>query len=207
MSDLIREYTIRYNSELKPLASALETFLQDRFLELDSVCFLRTRAKTIDRFMQKAERQMDGQARYDDPMNQIQDQIGGLIVTRFVSDVAAINTIVDESFRGIEKQRLEPESDFEFGYIGDHFILFLPLEVTSEITEYDGPDFFELQIKTLFQYAWSETNHAIGYERSDQLNREQKRMTAYIAAQAWGADKAVDELRADLESRADAELH
>lgn len=197
MTELIQSYTVRFN-ELKHAAVGLANFLEDTFGEDDSVCFIRTRAKSIDRFMQKAEREEAGQLRYADPINQIQDQVGGLIVTRFVSDVSLLKDRVEESFTGIEKQRLEPESESEFGYIGDHFILFLPLEVTSEIPDYNGPDFFELQIKTLFQYAWSETNHAIGYERAGELNREQRRMTAYIAAQAWGADKAVDELKLAL---------
>ena len=199
MTDLIQSYTARFNNELKPAAVGLASFLEDTFGNEDSVCFIRTRAKSIDRFMQKAERKEAGQPRYADPINQVQDQVGGLIVTRFVSDVERLKERVEESFTGIEKQHLEPESESEFGYIGDHFILFLPLEVTSEVPDYSGPDFFELQKKTLFQYAWSETNHAIGYERPEELNRDQRRMTAYIAAQAWGADKAVDELNIALQ--------
>lgn len=194
MSDLIQSYTARFNTELKPAVIALEKFLKDTLEDEDSVCFIRTRAKSIDRFMSKAHRRKDGCLRYDDPINQIQDQIGGLIVTRFLSDVVHLKNVASESFTGIETQRHEPESEFEFGYIGEHFVLFLPLDVTSEIEDYSGPDVFELQIKTLFQYAWSETNHAIGYEKPAELNREQRRMTAYIAAQAWGADKAVNEL-------------
>ena len=206
MSELIQSYTSRFNTELKPVAIALETFLEETFAGEDSVCFIRTRSKSIERFMEKAERKEGGRAKYSDPINQIQDQIGGLIVTRFLSDVVQLKNLVDKSFTGIETQRHEPESEFEFGYIGEHFILFLPLEVTSEIADYSGPDFFELQIKTLFQYAWSETNHAIGYERHDELSREQRRMTAYIAAQAWGADRAVDELNTAIveESNANA---
>jgi len=199
VTDLIHSYTARFNSELKRAAIGLDSFLEDTFRGEDSVCFIRTRAKSIARFMKKAERiEGDGSPRYDDPINQIQDQIGGLIVTRFLSDVVQLKNIVKDSFTGIETMRHEPESEFEFGYIGEHFILFLPLDVTSEIQDYCGPDFFELQIKTLFQYAWSETNHAIGYERPHDLNREQRRITAYIAAQAWGADRAVDELNAAI---------
>ena len=206
MTGLIQTYTARFNTELKPAADLLEKFLAETFEDGDAVCFRKTRAKSIDRFMQKSERKQGENLAYDDPLNQIQDQIGGLIVTRFLSDVELLKKIVSDSFEGIENQRHEPESEFEFGYIGEHFILFLPLEVTSEIPDYSGPDFFELQIKTLFQYAWSETNHAIGYEKPEQLSREQKRMTAYIAAQAWGADRATDELNSALseESKPDA---
>lgn len=209
MTDLIQTYTVRFNAELKPAAELLANYLEETFVDSDVVCFRKTRAKSIDRFVQKSERTNGGVLTYDDPLNQIQDQIGGLIVTRFLSDVELLKKVVADSFTGIETQRHEPESEFEFGYIGEHFILFLPLEVISEIPDYSGPDFFELQIKTLFQYAWSETNHAIGYEKQEQLSREQKRMTAYIAAQAWGADKATDELNSALteESQSNAKLH
>jgi putative GTP pyrophosphokinase len=57
------------------------------------------------------------------------------------------------------------------------------------------PDFFELQIKTLFQHAWSEADHDLGYKPgSTPLNSEEKRKLAYTSAQAWGADHMFDEL-------------
>lgn len=205
MSDLIQLYTERFNTTLKPAAEGLDGYLREIFDGNPLVCFLRTRAKKIDRFISKSEKLIDGEKKYTDPINEVQDQVGGLIVTRFLSDVETLKTCIEDDFTRIERLRHEPESEFEFGYMGTHYILHLPTEVTSEFDDYDGPDFFELQIKTLFQYAWSETNHAIGYERFDELSREQKRMTAYIAAQAWGADKALAELNSELE--ANAQLH
>ena len=198
MSGLITEYTRRFNEILEPAAAELKTHLDEVFEDDPRVCFRCTRAKKIDRFMDKANRDIEGEKKYDDPINQIQDQIGGLLVTRFITEVEELKSVVEDNFTRIEKQMHEPESDFEFGYMGAHYILFLPTEVTSRFPDYDGPDFFELQIKTLFQYAWSETNHAVAYKRFDELNREQRRKTAYIAAQAWGADRGVSELNEDL---------
>ena len=200
MSDLIHLYTERFNTTLKPAAKALKEHLLETLEENPLVCFVRTRAKKIDRFIDKSERTVEGNKKYTDPINEIHDQIGGLIVTRFLQDVETLKQVVDDEFTKIEQLLHEPESEFEFGYMGTHYTLHLPTEVTSQFPDYNGPEFFELQIKTLFQYAWSETNHAIGYERFDELSREQKRMTAYIAAQAWGADKALAELNAELET-------
>jgi putative GTP pyrophosphokinase len=57
------------------------------------------------------------------------------------------------------------------------------------------PGFFELQIKTLFQHAWSEADHDLGYKPGDQpLTSEQKRLIAFTSAQAWGADHIFDQL-------------
>jgi len=63
----------------------------------------------------------------------------------------------------------------------------------DDVTPDDGvdtyPEFFELQIKTLFQHAWSEADHDLGYKSDRELSREEKRQVAFTAAQSWGADK------------------
>jgi putative GTP pyrophosphokinase len=48
------------------------------------------------------------------------------------------------------------------------------------------PQFFELQVETLFQRAWSE--HDLGYKPgATPLTSEAKRRLAFTSAQAWGA--------------------
>jgi ppGpp synthetase/RelA/SpoT-type nucleotidyltranferase len=57
------------------------------------------------------------------------------------------------------------------------------------------PSFFELQIKTLFQHAWSEADHDLGYKPGEKpLTTEQNRLVAFTSAQAWGADHIFDQL-------------
>jgi putative GTP pyrophosphokinase len=88
-----------------------------------------------------------------------------------------------------------PDSEREFGYEGRHFILFLPRDVfKDEENESAVISFFELQIKTLFQHAWSESEHDLGYKPTTTLSSDQKRRLAFTAAQAWGADQIFDEL-------------
>lgn len=197
MSTLLAQYTERFNLELKPLASVLESFLDELFGDKPFVCRLSTRPKAIDSFIAKSERNEDGIAKYSDPLNQIQDQLGALIIVHFLCHVDEAAAIVEKYFTHIERQSIEPDSETEFGYIGRHYVLFLPSDVTAKAGSDPEVSFFELQIKTLFQYAWSETNHVIGYKRMAELSSEQRRLSAYVAAQAWGADRAVDDLYAE----------
>lgn len=68
------------------------------------------------------------------------------------------------------------------------------IAVKDEENESAVISFFELQIKTLFQHAWSESEHDLGYKPTTTLSSDQKRRLAFTAAQAWGADQIFDEL-------------
>jgi len=87
------------------------------------------RAKAVDRFLDKAQKQESGALKYSDPMNQIQDQVGARIVTFYLSDVEQISTMVEDYFSPIEIQQVVPDSPREFGYEGKHYILFIPTDV------------------------------------------------------------------------------
>jgi putative GTP pyrophosphokinase len=201
MSTVVGAYTERYNVVLTRIDTQLRGFLEEVFGSSDYVCKISTRPKKIASFMTKAaQARANGQPKYNDPLAEIQDQLGALIITRFLSDIPHVETVIDKTFRRIERQHLVPDSEYEFGYEGRHFILFLPTDISTHYQEDTYPEFFELQIKTLFQYAWSETYHAIGYKQNDKLTAEQRRLTAFVAAQAWGADRAVDELKRDFEA-------
>jgi len=161
---------------------------------------ITARAKSVDRFVEKAlRREEGGQLKYSDPLQQIQDQIGARIVVVYLSDVVRVAAVVENHFRMIEARDLIPESESEFGYFGKHFVCLMPTDVfDTEIVEGAGPRFFELQIKTLFQHAWSEAGHDLAYKPSSELSSLHKRKVAFTAAQAWGADTIFDELHREL---------
>jgi putative GTP pyrophosphokinase len=154
------------------------------------------RAKDPSSFLKKAGTMVKGRPKYKEPLAQIQDQIGARIITFFKSDVDRIDAIVRSFFKPIEFRDRVPESEWEFGYFGRHYVLIVPTDVKGD--SIDGgkiPDFFELQVKTLFQHAWSEADHDVGYKPgSKPLTPEEKRKLAYTSAQAWGADQIFDEL-------------
>lgn len=196
--------TLRENY-LGSMAHELETHITELLAEesVPRIDRVSARAKEVDSFVRKSQKTNgDGSQKYSNPLVEIQDQIGARVTVFFQSDVELVTELlVNRYFRSIEYVDKIPDTDWEFGYFGRHFILALPTDVMPESYEdIDGlPQFFELQIKTLFQHAWSEANHDLGYKRPDAKEPEQmKRRLAFASAQAWGADRIFEELHSEI---------
>lgn len=195
MTTLEEVFALRRERVLLPLAKSIEDHLKELFTDFPRVDRISARAKSVDRFLRKAAKFDNGKQKYDDPLNQIQDQVGARIVTFYPGDVERVRAEIEKYFKYIESQKIVPESAREFGYEARHFILFVPTElVDNTLSKEDSVEFFELQIKTLFQHAWSEAEHDLGYKPSSKLTHDQKRRLAFTAAQAWGADQIFDEM-------------
>ena len=199
--DLRKQYSRRVETTLSILAPRIEHHLRELVGNAPRVDAIRVRSKSVERFLQKAAKEEDGRRKYSDPLNQIQDQIGARVIVFYPADVERIAaSVVRAYFTGIEERALVPESPNEFGYEGRHFVLFIPSElIDSGWSRTDYPTFFELQVKTLFQHAWAEANHDLGYKAPKELVLEQRRKMAFTAAQAWGADQIFQELAEELQ--------
>jgi ppGpp synthetase/RelA/SpoT-type nucleotidyltranferase len=197
---LEKEYQERYDAFLKAVAQMLQEHIQGYLTGVPNIDRVTARAKDPGRFAEKARRtDKDGQPKYQKPLTEIQDQIGVRVVVFYKHDVTAVSAIVTRYFQPIEQRELVPESEWAFGYFGQHFVLPLPRDVVPKSIDLsEVPGFFELQIKTLFQHAWSEANHDLGYKSRSPLVADQERRLAFTAAQAWGADRVFDELRVEL---------
>lgn len=198
-------YKQRYGNVLVPLAIKLSKHIQECIGAQPRIDRISARAKDVTSFIKKAHTQIDGEPKYTEPLSQIQDQIGARIVTFYKSDVNRIDALVKRYFTPIEYQMVVPDSESEFGYFGQHLILVLPSDVIDDrMDESLIPDFFELQIKTLFQHAWSEANHDLAYKPDETpLTSEQKRLVAFTSAQAWGADHIFSRLQQERSSQSE----
>lgn len=117
----------------------------------------------------------------------------------FTNDVEPTSQCIQRYFQHIEKKLKEPESEAEFGYFGKHYVLALPSDcIPTHLTVEQAPEVFELQVRTLFQHAWSEAEHDLAYKPTHALTSEQKRRFAFTAAQAWGADLIFQGLFSEL---------
>jgi len=199
---LITKYRKTYDQVLRPIALVLEGLIREH-LEGDKVARIdriTARAKHPQRFLAKAQKvDSQGYQRYKEPFIQIQDLIGARVIVFYKNDISKAETSLKKYFRDIESQTIVPDSEMEFGYFGRHLIMVLPTDaIPRTIRREDAPKFFELQIKTLFQHAWSEAEHDLGYKFPEELSLDQKRKLAFTAAQAWGADEIFEELVAQL---------
>jgi ppGpp synthetase/RelA/SpoT-type nucleotidyltranferase len=199
------QYKRRYDAILNPLAEALRAFLTDCLKGEPRIDRIGVRPKDVDRFVAKATKLIDGKPKYAEPLEQIQDQIGARIITFYPTDVERLNPVVKKWFNPIEFKDHVPESEWEFGYFGRHYVLAIPTDVIDDRWDKGMiPRVFELQVKTLFEHAWSEAEHDLGYKPGEQpLTPDQTRRLAYTSAQAWGADRMFDELFRARSSPAD----
>lgn len=197
------DYEERYKSFLVPVSERLTSLLTEYLRDTERIDRVTTRPKSIERFLDKASAEEDGEKKYSDPLNQIQDQLGARIVVFYLCDVEKVSAIIEKYFHPIETREYIPDSEWEFGYFGKHYILLFPSDI---VADFDGaieyPKFFELQVKTLFQHAWSETNHDIGYKQlAGDLNPDQLRKLAFTSAQSWGADTVINDLFLEVAAR------
>lgn len=201
------EYRRRYDKVLVPLADSLSELLVEHLGGQGRIDRIGARAKSVDRFVAKAANVTDqGVPKYEHPLAQIQDQIGARVTVFYKSDVVRIREVLMRYLRPVESRDLVPASEWEFGYFGWHSVCLFPAElIMPDWPAEDVPNFFELQVKTLFQHAWSEANHDLGYKpEGGGLTSDQKRMLAFASAQAWGADRAFDELFCGLHDSTNA---
>ncbi|MBN2769222.1 MAG: RelA/SpoT domain-containing protein [Spirochaetes bacterium] len=180
--------------ELQKLSISIEDHLKEYLSGIQRIDRISARPKSIERFIAKSKKIEKEKLKYTKPLTQIQDQVGARIITYYLSDVNIIADYIHKYYEPVEEIDKQPKRHDAFSYLGKHFILFIPDELRTWSSSLQMPLFFELQIKTLFQHAWAENEHDLNYKTDDDLTIDDKRLIAFSAAQAWGADRVFDDL-------------
>jgi ppGpp synthetase/RelA/SpoT-type nucleotidyltranferase len=110
------DYVERHNKFLMPVSNKLQDFLSDLSKSIDRIDRISVRPKSIESFVTKSLKLVDGIPKYTNPLGQIQDQIGARIVVFYKSDVDKISKFILKYFRAIEEIEIVPDSESEFGY-------------------------------------------------------------------------------------------
>ncbi len=161
--DLTRQYEARI-----PLLDALATNVQqelsrhfDAFPHIDRLSFRTKRPRS---FAKKALEERPGPP-YTEPLIEVEDQVAGRIIVLFTSDVLRVLEHVNKILSPVEMVDRRPADYNVFDYESYHGIYSVPL--TAKPPGWDDrddlPRTFELQIRTLFQHAYAESQHDLGY--------------------------------------------
>ena len=215
--EIEKEYDARLENYTKSLEFFEEMVIEcykdlreNNSVRIDQDCSFCVKEKTS--FVNKAlkpildpqtKEPINGTLKYGNPFVDIQDIIRARIVVYYLSDVEKIANRIKDSLGGIEDNDFVNFDDYQkFGYQGRHLIVNINKALIPDSLGIDKeliPNFFELQIKTLFQHAWSQAEHDLRYKEDKEhpLSFEQKRMLAFAAAQAWGTDKIFDSIYTD----------
>lgn len=190
----IRSAYVARHPTLEEIASELKSYLNDALEGEQRIDMIATRAKDIAGFVKKAN---NPKKNYQNPINEIQDQVGARIVVHLQSDVDHIAHKMKSEFTFIEVQEKKQSDPKAFDYQARHMICHLPPQIINKHNSLIS--LFELQICTLFQHAWAEVSHDLAYKPNHEIPEEITRKIALIAAQAWGADLMFQTIWNELE--------
>lgn len=191
----VEEYKIRRplcTEFVNTLKRILNDILSNNPLKIHSV---EGRVKTVEGFIEKASRPSDNnpdKLKYDNPLDQINDQSGIRIIVFLPSDVDKINEIIKKQFNVIEKISHGTSSlqENRFGYQSTHFVVKINNQRLS-LLEYQKFRNLkaEIQVRTILQHAWAEIEHDITYKSAIVMPTEIRRRLAALAGMLEIADK------------------
>ncbi|MHB9034150.1 MAG: GTP pyrophosphokinase [Anaerolineae bacterium] len=194
LQDIIAAYKQRLPL-LERTAVEIRQLLNELVSKLARVDLVSVRVKSAESFASKARRTADhsSELRYTRPLDEIQDQIGARIAVYYKSDVQNVADALLARLQEVPDHtaQLAPNPTY-FGYEVRHFNCQIPEPILQSLHPPVGC--FELQIGTLFQHAWAQCEHDLGYKAAGAVSFEDRRKMAWAAAQAWGADEIFDEM-------------
>jgi ppGpp synthetase/RelA/SpoT-type nucleotidyltranferase len=200
MSDLRERYLERVDL-LDDVGRRLEAHLLEHFDGRPHIDRISVRVKGLSSFLEKATGARHGKP-YEDPLAELEDQVAGRIIVFFTSDIAPTVEHLGGLLNRVEVQHKRPTKSNEFDYESWHGVYTIPSIYLPEGWEdqEDMPETLEMQVRTLFQHAYAEPQHDLGYKPGASLADEVKRELAWVAASSWGADQALDRVRKKLAS-------
>jgi predicted RNase H-like nuclease/ppGpp synthetase/RelA/SpoT-type nucleotidyltranferase len=139
----------------------------DRYLELVTTLLddaginylnVTARTKSVASFAAKADRSVDGQRLYTDPLSELTDQIGLRVITFLRDDVTTVANLLAEEMQLLDDRDMGQETAREgrWGYASRHLLVAVEGEQQPA----------SIQVRTVLQHAWAEFEHDIRYKGS-----------------------------------------
>lgn len=106
---------------------------------------------------------------YDDPLSQIEDQVGVRFVVLLVDQVRKLGKVIEEhpgwrwdKARDVDQERLD--RPFHFDYQSMHYVVRSLSNITVENTVIPAGTACEVQVRTLLQHAYAQLSHDLLYK-------------------------------------------
>jgi predicted RNase H-like nuclease/ppGpp synthetase/RelA/SpoT-type nucleotidyltranferase len=157
-----RTAVAEYQARRPALVTSTEHYLQLVTALLDDAGInylsITARTKSIESFAAKAERAVDGQRLFTDPLVEITDQVGLRVITYLREDVDAVATLLADEMRLLDDRDmgLETAREGRWGYASRHLLVGVEGEQQPA----------SIQVRTVLQHAWAEFEHDIRYKGS-----------------------------------------
>lgn len=189
--DLVREF-MGVRPSYEELCREVEYILRKRLGGSDvEISAVTSRAKTLNSFLGKLVRKS-----YADPLSEVTDLAGVRVVCLYLDDIPAIDQIINDEFRVVERvDKLAEKQPNEFGYGALHFIV--RLGKRSSGARYDDLRNLpcEIQVRTALQDAWAIIEHHLVYKSESAAPPEIQRKLGRLAAQLEDADDRFQQIR------------
>ncbi|MGA5463194.1 bifunctional ribonuclease/(p)ppGpp synthase [Mycobacterium sp. NPDC050041] len=160
--DVVRTAIAQYEARRPGLVTATDHYLRlvTSLLDDAGINYLSVtaRTKSVESFAAKAEREVDGQRLFSDPLAEITDQIGLRVITYLREDVDAVATLLTDEMRLLDDRDmgLQTAREGRWGYASRH--LLVGVEGQQQPAS--------IQVRTVLQHAWAEFEHDIRYKGS-----------------------------------------
>lgn len=156
----------KYKRLVNLVSVIINTSLESKKIKIHS---LKQRIKDYNSFLEKVDRK-----RYGDPFKECTDLAGCRIVCLFLSQVDALEKIIDNEFDVVEVSDKRTSKKFDqFGYVSLHMLVKLKKKRTDFVEYSDLKDLVcEIQIRTILQEAWAEIEHYLNYKATKEEKRE-----------------------------------
>ncbi len=183
-----RRRVAKYDATARRLVRQLQQLFHRRGINAS----IKYRVKSFESYFEKVLRlRKDGA-----PSTVLTDLIGFRIICPFLSDLDAVQRLIEDHFRVIETERKGGEHSFrEFGYSSLHLMVDLSDEIKSRPL-FSTRRVAEFQLRTILQDAWAEVEHELVYKSEDTLLDEpMKRKLASLNATLTLSDIIFQEIR------------
>jgi putative GTP pyrophosphokinase len=201
-----------YDSLRERVEEFLDSMLNKEGMEKGSdYVFVGSRLKSKTSFERKLRTIENGSLKYSKP-EEITDIAGIRIVGYVLADIKPISTLVERYFRIDRKKSVDKATKLGKSKVGirsKHYIAELLGEQLESIKGYPDSSkfeglFFEIQVKTLLDYAWSEIEHDRNYKTAIEFRKPSyiQRRLMLVAGLLEVADNEFEQLSTETQKYA-----